>query len=68
VAYLVKFYNIPFELVVNTDKTKIRLMPMGGTNTWEEKGTKRVALVGQKDKRQVVVAVSSSLAGDILPF
>jgi hypothetical protein len=68
VAYLVKYYNIPFELVVNTDQTGIHLMPTGGTKTWEEKRAKSVAVVGQEDKRQVTVAVSSSSAGDILPF
>jgi hypothetical protein len=68
VAYLVKCYNIPFELVINTDQTGLHLMPKWGTKTWEEKGTKSVAIIGQGDKRQVTVAVSSSSAGDILPF
>ena len=63
VAYFVKCYNIPFELVDNTDQTGIHLMPTKGTKTWEEKGTKSVAVVGQENKRQVNVVVSSSSAG-----
>jgi hypothetical protein len=68
IAYLVKCYNVPCELVVNTDQTGIHLVPTGGTKTWEEKGSKHVAVIGIEDKRQVTVAVSSSLSGNILPF
>jgi hypothetical protein len=64
---LVKCYNVPPELVVNTDQISIHLMPIGEIRTWEEKGAKSMVVVGQDDKRQVTVAVSSS-AGDILLF
>ena len=63
IAYLVKCYNVPCELVVNTDKTGIHLVPTGGTRTWEVRGSKHVAVTGIEDKRQVTVAVSSSLSG-----
>ena len=68
IAYLVKCYNVPCELVVNIDQTEVHLVPTGGTRTWEVRGSKHVAVTGIEDKRQVTVAVSSSLSGNILPF
>jgi hypothetical protein len=37
IAYLVKCYNIPCELVVNINQTRVHLVPTGGTRTWEVK-------------------------------
>jgi hypothetical protein len=68
VAYLVKCYNMPLELVVDTDQIGIHLMLARGTRTWEEKGSKSVIVVGQEDKRQVIEVVSSSSTWHILPF
>jgi hypothetical protein len=51
-AYLVKMYNIPPELVVNTDQTGIHLVPTGGAKTWETKGSRHVLVHGVDDKRQ----------------
>jgi hypothetical protein len=68
VVYLVKCYDISSKLVVNTDQTGTHLMPTWGIRTWEEKGTKSVAVVEQEDKRHVIAAVSSSATRDMLPF
>jgi hypothetical protein len=67
-AYLVKAHSIPPELMVNTDQTGIHLIPIGGTRTWAEKGSKHVLVHGQDDKRQITVSVSSSAVGNLLPF
>jgi hypothetical protein len=67
-AYLVKAHSIPPELMVNSDQTGIHLIPTGGARTWAEKGSKHVLVHGQDDKRQITVSVSSSAAGDLLPF
>lgn len=68
VAYLVKAHSIPPQLVVNTDQTGIHLVPTGGAHTWAQKGSKHVLVHGVEDKRQITVSVSSSAAGDLLPF
>ena len=68
VAYLVKAHSLPPELVVNTDQTGIHLVPTGGTRTWAHKGSKHVLVHGVEDKRQITVSVSSSAAGNLLPF
>jgi hypothetical protein len=49
VAYLVKCYNIPRELVVNIDQTRIHLFPI--RKTWEERNSKNVAMIGQEKKK-----------------
>ena len=67
-AYLVKVYNIPKELVVNTDQTCIHLVLTGGSRTWETKGAKHIKIHGTEDKRQVTVTVSSTANGHCLPF
>ena len=54
--------------MVNTDQTGVHLIPRGGARTWVEKGSKHVLVHGQKDKRQIIVSVSFSANGDLLPF
>jgi hypothetical protein len=39
-AYLIKVHNNLQELVVNTDQTRIRLVPTSGAKTWKTKGSK----------------------------
>jgi hypothetical protein len=68
IAYLIKSYSIPDSMVINTDQTGIHLIPTGGAHTWDKKGTKHVKVHGMEDKRQVIVTVSSSAAGTLLPF
>jgi hypothetical protein len=67
-AYVVKAYSVSPSLMVNTDQTKIHLIPTGGARTWVEKGSKHVLVHGQDDKRQITVSISSSANGDLLPF
>jgi hypothetical protein len=42
VAYLVKVYNIPMCLIVNTNQIQLHLVPIGGDRTWETRGAKHV--------------------------
>jgi hypothetical protein len=42
VIYLVKTYNIPLTLVINSDETRIRLVPTPWERTWESKGIKHI--------------------------
>lgn len=50
VAYLVKLYNTPPELVVNTDQIRVHVVPSGEEKTWETKGTKHITLISMEDK------------------
>jgi hypothetical protein len=68
VAYLVKIYNIPRELVINTDQTGMHLVPTGGSHTWKKRGAKDVKVLGIEDKRQITTCVSSSASDDFLPL
>jgi hypothetical protein len=68
VVYLVKAHSIPSALVVNTDQTGIHLVPTGGAHTWALKGSKHVLVHGIEDKRQITVSLSSTAAGNFLPF
>jgi hypothetical protein len=45
VAYLVKMYNIPPCLVVNTNQTRVHLVPIGGDQTWARKGAKHIQVL-----------------------
>jgi hypothetical protein len=67
-AYLVKIHNIPQSLVVNTDQTRIHLVPTRGSRTWEEKNSKFVRIHGIGDKRQITVAASSAANGQVFHF
>jgi hypothetical protein len=64
VAHLVTLYNIAPQLVINTVETGLHVVPSGGEKTWERKGSKHVKVLGQEDKRQVTVVVSSDLQVD----
>jgi hypothetical protein len=68
VAYLVKAYNIPTCLVINTDQTRIHLVPTRGDRMWETKGTKHIQVLGIEDKKQITTIVSSSTNGTLLPL
>jgi len=68
VIYVVKAYNIPPSLVVNSDETSIHLVPTARECTWESKGSKHIHVLGIEDKRQVTMVVSSSTAGLFSPL
>jgi hypothetical protein len=67
-AYLVRIHNIPQSLVVNSNQTRIHLVPTRGVKTWEEKNSKYVKVHGADDKRQITVTASSAANGQVLPF
>lgn len=51
-AVLVSLYEIPMDLVVNSDQTGIQLVP-SGKKTWTFKGSKDVSVIGNEDGRQI---------------
>jgi hypothetical protein len=67
-AYLVKAHNILATMMVNSDQTGIHIVPLGGARTWAKKGSKHVLVHGIEDKRQITCTVSSTIAGELLPF
>jgi hypothetical protein len=66
-AYLLKEYDIPPELYVNSDQTQ-RLYAPGHKMTYTEIGSKQVSVVGGDEKRAFTVMVTVSSAGKLLPF
>ena len=63
---VVKFEEIPFDLIINWDQTGINYVPVGSW-TMEKEGSKRVEIVGIDDKRQITAVFAGSLTGDFLP-
>jgi hypothetical protein len=68
ITCLAKAYNIPPSFVVDSDKIDIHLVPISRKCTWESRGSKHIHVLGIKDKRQVIVVVSSSAIGLLLPL
>ncbi len=66
VAYLVKTYNVLASLVINTNQTRIHLVPTSGEKTWEKKGSKDIHVIKVENKRQIIVAISSAINGNFL--
>ncbi|KZP02799.1 hypothetical protein FIBSPDRAFT_769955 [Athelia psychrophila] len=52
---------------VNIDQTQITLQP-GTTSTYEERGSKQVAVLGAEEKRAFTLVVGLSASGDLLPY
>ena len=67
VKLVMEMEDIPAELVINFDQTGIKYVP---TSSWtlEKEGSKRVAIVGKDDKRQITAVIGCSMSGDVLPF
>lgn len=63
---VVKFEEIPFDLIINWDQTGINYVPVGSW-TMEREGAKRVEIAGVDDKRQITAVFAGSLTGDFLP-
>jgi hypothetical protein len=55
-------------MMVNSDQTGIHIVPSCGARTWAEKGSKHVLVHRMEDKRQITCTVSSTVAGELLPF
>jgi hypothetical protein len=60
-------HRIHESLVINADQTGLQLCP-GARRTYEKRGSKRVAVAGHEDKRQITCVVSSALSGELLPL
>jgi hypothetical protein len=58
-------HNIPQELVVNTNKIGMHIVPKSGTKTWETKGFQHVNVHGMENKHQVTMAVFSTTNGNV---
>lgn len=68
VTCLVKVYNIPMCLVINTNQTKVHLVPTKGNQTWETRGAKHVQVLGIENKRQITTIISSLAKNVIVTF
>jgi hypothetical protein len=68
IAYLIKVYNIPLSLVVNTDQTIIHLVPLDGDRIWEKKRSNDVGVIGGDDKNAIIACISSAADGSLLPL
>ena len=66
-AYLLKEYDIPAELYVNSDQTQC-LYAAGDKLTYAQTGAKQVSVVGADEKQAFTVMVSVTSAGLMLPF
>ncbi|THU84605.1 hypothetical protein K435DRAFT_616765, partial [Dendrothele bispora CBS 962.96] len=66
-AWVIREYNVPAELRVNTDQTQT-VYQQGTKATWEKKGSKQVPAVGINEKRAFTLVPSISASGEVLPF
>ena len=66
VQSIIEFEEIPKELVINWDHTGINYVPVSNW-TMEVEGSKRVAVTGVDDKRQITVVLSITMSGHYLP-
>jgi hypothetical protein len=66
-AYVIRNHAIPAALRVNTDQTNM-VYQQGTGSTWEKRGAKQVATVGQEEKRAFTLVPSISASGELLPM
>ena len=59
--------EIPIELILNWDQTGIKIIP-SSLWTMDMCGSKRVEVVGAKDKRQITALFCCNMVGDFLPL
>ena len=64
---VVKFEEIPDELVLNWDQTAMKVVPSSAW-TMEKRGTKRVEISALDDKRQITAVFACSMSGKFLPI
>ncbi|KAL3683076.1 hypothetical protein R1sor_001098 [Riccia sorocarpa] len=67
-AFLIKAFAIPHELVVNMDQTGFQFVPVGQERTFAPIGEKRNSVLGKTDKRQFTVVPAMTSCGQLLPF
>ncbi|KAJ7467330.1 hypothetical protein B0H11DRAFT_1814098, partial [Mycena galericulata] len=66
-ALLIRNYGVPAALRVNTDQTQL-VYQQGADSTWNLRGAKQVATVGQEEKRAFTLVPSISASGVLLPM
>ena len=64
---VVEIDDIPDSLIINWDQTGINYVPVSQW-TMAKEGSKRVAIAGQNDKRQITAVFAASLSGNFLPL
>ena len=57
--------DIPAELTINWDQSSLNYVPTPNW-TFEEKGIKRIEIVGLDDKRAIIILLSHSMNGKLL--
>ena len=62
---MVMMEDIPAQLIINWNQAGLKYVPVPDW-TFEEKGSKRVEIVGLDDKRQITVLLSCTLTGKLL--
>jgi hypothetical protein len=67
IACRIRDYNIPRSCIVNSDQTQ-QTYSQGKSSTWNKRGEKQVAVVGQEEKRAFTLMVGVSMSGKLLPF
>ena len=63
----IKEYDIPSELIVNTDQTNM-VYAQGTKKTWAPTGSSQVSVTGVDEKRAVTLCVSVANSGTMLPM
>jgi hypothetical protein len=66
-AFLVDKYDIPPELVLNSDQTGVPFVP-APQYQWAPKGSKDVSVNGFGEKRQITATPTTTASGDSLPL
>ncbi|KAI5884963.1 uncharacterized protein SCHCODRAFT_02521826 [Schizophyllum commune H4-8] len=67
IVYLMKWYNIPLELLININQLGNYVLP-NNSFTYAEIGAKQVNAVGKDEKHAYTLCVGSTAAGGFLPF
>jgi hypothetical protein len=67
ISTTMRTFRVPPALVINGDQTGVNLFPCDN-KTYEIKGSKQVAVLGQDDKRHITLMVTSAMDGTLLPF
>ncbi len=63
---VVKFEEIPEQLILNWDQTAMKIVPSASW-TMAKKGSKRVEIAAKDDKRQITAVFACALSGTFLP-
>ena len=66
IAWIIDRFRIPSSLVLNADQTGI-VYVTSGSKTWDERGSKQVAVVKQDEKRQFTLMPTITASGKVLP-